>query len=721
MKKHLRKPFVALVCLSVGTILAQNRTQTDSISSTALSEIIVSAIKVDEKTPIAFSNLSKREISKKNLGQDIPSLMAQMTSVITTTDAGNGIGYSSFRVRGSDASRVNITLNGIPYNDSESQGAFWVNLPDFASSTQNIQLQRGVGTSTNGASAFGASLNLVTDSYSPEANGEISNSFGSYNTRKSTVKFSTGLLNNKFELAGRLSDIRSDGYIDRASSNLKSFYLQGAYIGTTSLIKAVAFGGKEKTYQAWNGASQEEIDKYGRRFNSAGKYTDDQGKMQFYNNETDNYTQTNYQLHWSEKWNDQWTSNVSLHYTKGNGYYENYKRNQVLKEYGLSPVIVDGKEVAKSDLIRRKYLDNDFYGMVFNANYKAEDLSVILGGGANKYDGSHFGEILWTRVPVKHDYEQEYYNDSSTKTDINFFAKAIWDFAPQWSLYGDMQYRRVTYQANGLETGLVDDKFNFFNPKAGITYQVNEGNQLYFSYARANREPSRKDYEGEGTPRAEKLNDFELGWRFKSEKTTVNVNAYYMKYKDQLVLTGELNDVGGMIRTNSGDSYRLGLEIDATVELTNKFYWSPNLTISSNKNKNFKESYEGVSRNYGTTSIAFSPDFIASNGLTYVPIKGMSFSLLTKFVGDQYMSNTEAKASKLKSYFINDINATYEFLVEGWFRSIAVSVLANNIFDVKYISNGFYGNGYEDNVMYEYAGYYPQAEFNILAGVTLKF
>ncbi|MCC9041869.1 TonB-dependent receptor [Myroides sp. M-43] len=711
-KKLLQSLLVTAVCAS--STYAQEKQVKDSVQQSTLNEIVLSAVRADEKTPIAYANLSKSEIGKRNLGQDIPTIMSYMTSVVTTTDAGNGIGYSSFRVRGSDATRVNVTLNGIPYNDGESQGSFWVNMPDFTSSVQNLQLQRGVGTSTNGSAAFGASLNLKTDDFSHEANGEVSNSFGSYNTRKSTVKFSTGLINDKFEIAGRLSDMKSDGYIDRASSNMKSYYLQGVYVGETSLIKAVVFRGKQKTYQAWNGVSQADIDKYGRRYNPAGKYKDDQGNTQFYDNETDNYIQTHYQLHWSEQWSSAWSSNVSLHYTKGDGYYENYKENQKFKSYGFKPITVDGKEVNKTDLIRQKSLDNHFYGMVFNTNYTADKLSVIVGGGANKYEGDHFGNVLWTRQPVKFSPNYEYYRDDAVKTDLNFYAKATWQFADKWSLYGDMQYRRVTYEANGIETGLVNDKFNFFNPKGGITFQLDGQNQFYMSYAKGNREPNRKDYEGEGKPKSESMDDYELGWRFRGDRATINVNAYYMKYKDQLILTGEINDVGGMLRANSGDSYRAGLEIDANVCVLEKLYWSPSVTISANKNKNFMTTVDNKPINLGTTNIAFSPDFIASNAITYLPISGMSVSLLTKFVGEQYMANLDAKESKLDSYFINDLSASYEFPIKGWVRSVGVSVLANNIFNVKYISNGYYDPEWG-------AAYYPQAEFNILAGLSIKF
>ena len=728
-KETVNSLFIFGLCVSAAIpALAQHKTVQDSIQKTALDEIVLSAVRVDEKSPIAYENLSKKQLGKRNLGQDIPVLMGNMTSVVTTTDAGNGIGYTSFRVRGSDATRVNVTLNGIPYNDGESHGSFWVNMPDFGSSVQNLQLQRGVGTSTNGAGAFGASLNLKTDDYSPVATGEIANSFGSYNTRKSTVKFSTGLINDKFEIAGRLSDVHSDGYVDRASADLKSYFLQGVYVGNTSLIKALVFGGKQKTYQAWNGVTPEEMEEYGRRYNPAGKYKDDQGNTQFYNNETDNYKQDHYQLHWSERWSDLWSSNVSLHYTKGYGYYENYKKKQAFSEYGFDPIMVNGEEVNKTDLIRRKALDNHFYGMVFNANYKTQTLHLVLGGGANKYEGDHFGNILWTKQPVNFDYKQTYYRDHSVKTDLNFFAKATWQLADQWSLYGDMQYRRVTYEANGLDTGLVNDKFNFLNPKAGVTFQLNDESQFYFSYARATKEPNRNDYEGRKTtmPKAEKLDDFELGWRFNTANAAINVNAFYMKYKDQLVLTGELNDVGASVRENIDNSYRFGIEIDANVKLVEKLHWSPSITVSSNKNKDLLYLWEGEMQYFGTKAIAFSPDFIASNALTYIPIEGMSVSLLTKFVGEQYMSNIEAKNSKLDSYFVNDLSVNYEFPVKKWFKSIAVSVLANNLFDVNYISNGYYWSDYVEGgskkmVMIDGAGYYPQATFNILAGLTLKF
>lgn len=681
----------------------------DTTKVNALDEVLVSAVRVTSKTPVSFSNMNKKEIKFRNLGQDIPILMNYLPSVVTTSDAGGGIGYTGIRVRGSDATRVNITINGIPYNDSESQGTFWVNMPDFASSVESLQLQRGVGTSTNGAGAFGASLNMLTDNYASKANGEISSSYGSFNSNKNTVKFSTGLLNDHFEIAGRLSTIKSDGYVDRASSDLKSYFLQGTYIGKTTLIKALVFGGNQKTYQAWNGIDGETL-KENRKYNSAGEYKDELGVTRYYDNETDNYKQDHYQLHWSESLSDKWSTNLAFHYTKGLGYYENYKENAKMADYNLNPV----GTITTTDLVRQKWLDNDFYGTTFSVKYKEEKLDVIFGGGWNKYEGDHFGKVIWARYASQSELGDHYYDDFSTKTDGNIFAKANYQITEQLSFYGDLQYRRVHYKANSWDTGLVDDTFNFFNPKAGLNFEINRNNILYFSYARANREPNRTDYEG-GNVKPEKLNDFELGWRFNSEKFRLNSNFYYMRYKDQLVLTGGLNDVGNPIRTNSGNSYRLGLEVDAVFKLSEQWTIAPNFTISNNKNVDFvSEDSSGSLVNLGNTNIAFSPEFIAGNILSFSPLKPLRLNLLSKFVSDQYMNNIGDTASKLRDYFVNDFNATYEIKTNSIFKSVTVNLLVNNILSVDYISNGAdYGGGY--------VVYYPQAGINFLAGLTLKF
>ena len=695
--------------------------QTDSTKVNSLDEVLVAAIRIDSKTPVTFTNLTKKEIKTRNLGQDIPILMNYLPSVVTTSDAGNGIGYTGIRVRGSDATRVNITINGIPYNDSESQGTYWVNMPDFASSLESVQLQRGVGSSTNGSGAFGASLNMLTDNYSKKSSGEISNSGGSFNSRKNTVKFSTGLLNNHFEIAGRLSVLKSDGYIDRASSDLKSYFLQGTYVGKTTLLKVLAFGGKEKTYQSWNGIDAATLES-NRTFNSAGMFTDQLGNIRFYDNETDNYQQDHYQLHWNEKISDKWNTNLAFHYTKGKGYYENYIEDASFTDYGLLPV---GTEVA-TDLIRQKWLDNDFYGTTFSSNYKEGKLNLVIGGAYNKYEGAHFGKVIWARFASQSELGDRYYDDYATKTDGNIFAKANYQLSEKISFYADLQIRNIHYKANSLETGLVNDNFNFFNPKAGLNYDLNSKNTLYFSFARANREPNRDDYSN-GTPKPEQLNDFELGWSLSSEKSKLNVTAYYMKYKNQLVLTGALNDVGSPLRENVGDSYRLGLEVNADLYLSEKWLLRPNIALSENKNQRYYFQKDGVLQDFGNTSIAFSPNIVAGNYLTFAPSNNLQFSILSKFVGKQFMGNIEAENSELQSYFVNDLNVSYEIQPKSVFKSVLFSVLVNNLFNTKYVSNGYYYT-YDDTwtnpgntVTLDGAGYYPQAGLNFLAGISMKF
>ena len=712
IQKSSRTKSIFLLLFSIFFSQFSFAQEQDSTKVNKLDDVLVSAVRVTAKTPVSFSNLDKKDIKFRNLGQDIPILMNYLPSVVTTSDAGGGIGYTGIRVRGSDATRVNVTINGIPYNDAESQGTFWVNMPDFASSVESLQLQRGVGTSTNGSSAFGASLNMLTDNYATKATGEISSSYGSFNSNKNTVKFSTGLLNDHFELAGRLSTIKSDGYVDRASSDLKSYFLQGTYIGKTTLIKALVFGGTERTYQSWNGIDAEKLNS-DRTYNSAGKYKDEAGNVHFYDNETDNYKQNHYQLHWSESISDKWSSNLAFHYTKGQGYYENFKYNEPIKGYGpIQPTkMVEndlGELVPGTDLIRQKWLDNDFYGTTFSVKYKEEKLDVIVGGGWNKYEGAHFGKVIWARNSSQALPGDHYYDDFSTKTDGNIFAKANYQLTEKLSFYGDLQYRNVTYKANGKDTGLVDDSFNFFNPKAGLNYAINSKNTFYFSYARANREPNRTDYEG-GNVKPEKLNDFELGWRFNSDKFQLNSNVYYMAYKDQLILTGRLDDVGAPIRANTEKSYRLGLEVDATIQLSEKFILRPNFTLSSNKNIDL--AVEGT--HYGTTDIAYSPSVIAGNIIVYSPIQNLHISLLQKFVGEQYMNNIELPAAKLADYFVNDLNVSYEIKPKSVFKSILITGLVNNFLDKKYVSNG---------AMWDvYPYYYPQAGINFLAGLTLKF
>ncbi|WP_185782038.1 TonB-dependent receptor [Croceivirga lutea] len=734
MKKSIFT-IMALCGLSLSINAQQNQQQdTTQGKQVVLDEVLVQAVRVTKESPVTFSNLNKEEIAPRNLGQDIPILMNFLPGVVTTSDAGAGVGYTGIRVRGSDATRVNVTINGIPYNDAESQGTFWVNMPDFASSTQSLQLQRGVGTSTNGAGAFGASLNLLTDAFSEEAYGQISSSIGSFNTLRNNIKFSTGLLNNHIEISGRLSRITSDGYIDRASSKLESYFLQGAYKDDNTLIKALLFGGHEITYQSWYGFEPAYVEALGenpnieenRTFNVAGVYFDDAGNIQFYENEVDNYKQDHFQLHWNEQLNSNWNSNIALHYTRGRGFFEQFREDDDFETYGFQPLTVDGEEINTTDLIRRRWLDNDFYGVVASINYKSENLQLILGGGYNQYKGDHFGEVIWARFASNSDYRDRYYDDTSTKTDFNTYAKAIYNLNDKWSLFGDLQYRGVTYEAEGEDTGIVDDSFNFFNPKAGLTFDLNSNNNFYFSYARANREPNRNDYEN-GNPRPEKLNDFELGWRYINPSVQVNTNVYYMRYKDQLVLTGELNDVGAPLRANVGDSYRFGLEIDATVALGNKWVIRPNIALSSNKNIDFVFQRDGVIQNLGNTNIAFSPDVVAGNIIGFMPNQDWQISLLSKYVGKQFMGNIDSESSALDAYSQTDFNVQYTLPVNGFVKSIVLSGLVNNIFNQDIISNGYFYTFDDDFsqpgviTTVEGAGFYPQAGTNFLLGATLNF
>ena len=721
-----RGVLLLLFACNIGFVTAQEKVKdTTQGKEIILDEVLVSSVRVTRESPVTFSNLTKEELSPRNLGQDIPILLNFLPSVVTTSDAGAGVGYTGIRVRGSDATRVNVTINGIPYNDSESHGTFWVNLPDFASSTEDLQLQRGVGTSTNGAGAFGASLNLLTDAVSEEAYAQFATSYGSFNTMRNNVKFSTGLLDDAFEFSGRLSRIISDGYIDRASSALDSYFLQGAFRDENTLIKALLFGGHEITYQAYFGIDAETL-ATNRRFNPAGQYTDENGEIRFYENEVDNYKQDHAQLHWNQDLGQGWNSNLAIHYTRGRGYFEQFREDDDFETYGFDPVTVNGEEITETDLVRRRWLDNDFYGTVFSLNRDFEKARLILGGGYNLYEGDHFGEVIWARLAPGADIRDRYYDDNSRKTDFNFFTKVNYKWNERWSFYGDLQLRSVSYQANGNETGLVDDTFNFFNPKAGLTYDLDPNNNFYFSWAVANREPNRNDYEN-GNPKPERLNDLELGWRFITPDVQINTNLFYMRYKDQLVLTGELNDVGAPLRANVGDSYRLGLEIDAALKLGSAFLWQPNLAVSTNKNIDYVFQRDGILEELGNTNISYSPGIIIGNRIAYEPSSEFTLAVLTKYVGKQYMGNIDAESSVLEAYSQTDFNVSYEIRPRALLKRIVLSALVNNIFDAKYVSNGYFFT-FDDTfsnpgttTTVEGAGFYPQAGINALIGVQLEF
>jgi len=721
--------FLTLLVFTVG-ITAQEKPQ-DSTRVHQLDEVLVKAVRVDATSPITHTNVSKAEIEKRNLGQDIPVLLNYLPSVVTTTDAGAGVGYTGIRIRGINAQSTNITINGIPYNDAESLGTFWVNLGDFASSVESLQLQRGVGTSTNGSGAFGASINVLTDAISEKANGEISNSFGSYNTRKHNLKFSTGKLNNHFEIAGRLSQIKSDGYIDRATANLKSYFLQGAYVDDNRLIKAITFSGHEVTYQSWYGLEDLDLLENDRTYNISGMFTDEDGNDRFHENEEDNYQQDHYQLHWNERINNNWSTNLGLNFTHGEGYFEQYKEDEAFADYDLQEIAIGGETINTTDLIRRRWLDNDFYVINANANFKKNRINMTFGGSYSIYDGDHFGEIIWARNASSSEINDHYYDGNGKKKDLSFFTKATLRVNDKISLFGDLQLRLVDYKTIGLTSDRVpleiDENYSFFNPKAGITYKLNTMNHFYFSFARANREPNRDDFENNETVKPEQLNDFELGFRHQSRTFSVNTNLYYMMYNEQLVLTGNIDNVGNPIRKNNGESYRIGLEVEANINPIKWLTIQPAITFSSNKNKTTLTSIDGALVDLGKTNISFSPELIASNALVFRPINQLQVSLLSKFVGEQYMGITDSEVSKLDSYFINDFNASYKIETNTFVKSITISALVNNIFNKEYVSNGYYYT-YDDNwtnpgvtTTIEGAGFYPQATRNFLIGATLKF
>ena len=719
MKKYLQ-----FVLLASTPILAQdvnNSKNLDSLTSILnLEEVTVSAIKAKNDTPVSFVNLSKENIEKTNLAQDIPILLKNTPSVVTHSDAGAGIGYSSIRIRGSDQTRVNVTINGIPYNDSESMQVYWVDLPDFASSIENIQIQRGVGTSTNGPGAFGGSINIQTNSASENPFFEINNTLGSFGTVKNSVGFSTGFIDN-FELSGRVSRIKSDGYIDRSGSNLRSYFLQGVYRDENTLIKVLNFAGHEITDQAWYGVDSSTLET-NRKYNMAGEYYDEFGNTLYYEDQVDNYKQNHLQIHWNQIYQNGWNSNFGIHFTNGKGFFENYNLG-----YG------------SSDYIDRRWLDNDFYGILYSLNKKTEDFNANIGGSLNKYNGLHYGEYLWydqINSPVnQYDFKEKFYDDFGDKGEFNIYAKIDYYITDKLTLYGDLQFRNIKYEAgisaNSTLTGYIEDgfenldkSFNFFNPKFGLFYNLNDNNNLFFSFARAHREPTRTDY-ANGNPNEEKLDDFELGWKLNSNNLVLSLNAFYMIYEDQLVLTGQRDINGYEIRRNIGESYRVGIEFDSSIKLNNKLNIETNFSLSENKNKDFYSTFDGNLKNFGNTDLAYSPNLILNNILNFNPNKKVLISLRSKYVGEQFFAQTNSPISKLESFFINDINFVHDIDLPNISDDIKFKVLVNNLFDYKYSAYGGYYSYdiQEDNQVKTYEGtyYYPQSGINILVGLDVKF
>ena len=722
------------IILIIPTLL---HAQLDSITiKKNLAEVNVNAIKASKNTPIAFTNVKKEEIQKSNLGQDLPTLISLTPSIVTTSDAGAGIGYSGFRIRGTDPSRINVTINGIPLNDSESQGVWWVNMPDFASSLDNIQIQRGVGTSTNGAAAFGASINLKTIGINKKAYARSNNSIGSFNTLKNNVELGTGLINNNFSFDTRLSRINSDGYIDRASSDLKSLYLQGTFVDETSIIKGIIFTGNERTYQAWNGVPLIYLDT-NRTFNS---YT--------YENEVDNYSQTHYQLHYTKNINAKTNYSLAAHYTHGEGYYEQEKLDQNLTDYNLSNIIIGNDTIYNTDLIRRKWLNNDFGGVTYSLNHKMEKLDLIFGGAYNKYSGQHYGNVIWSEFASNGNFEHEYYRNIATKFDNNFFLKASFMASDNTLLFADLQLRNIDYEFNGNDIsgnlGRQNVQLDFFNPKFGLTHQINKNQMLYGSYSVANKEPNRADYV-ESSPNSrpvhETLYDTEFGYKYINNWMIFNINFFNMNYDNQLIKTGEINDVGYFTSKNVESSFRRGIEIEGAYEISKKIHISGNLTISENKVDSFTQFID----NWDTwgqeqilhenTDLAFSPKLIWAAQMNYKFNNRTSLLFNSKYVGEQFIDNTSSEDRKIDDYLLCNLQIDYVFN-SFIFKNAKLSFLVNNLFNVEYVSNAwiyrYITNSFDpresddyttlgSDGIYNMAGYFPQAKRNYLLGLSIDF
>ncbi len=731
----IKKLNIILILIFAPTIIYGQ--QADSIQlKRTLQEVSINAIRANEKTPIAFTNLSKAEIEKSNFGQDLPFLISLTPSVVTSSDAGAGVGYTGLRIRGADPSRINVTINGIPLNDSESQGVWWVNMPDFASSLDNIQIQRGVGTSTNGAGAFGASINLKTLGLNNKAYTITNNSLGSYNTMKNNIEFGSGLISDKFTFDARLSQISSDGYIDRASSELKSLYIQGTYYSKKSVLKAIIFSGHERTYQAWNGVPLRYLDT-NRTFNS---YT--------YENEVDNYNQTHYQLHYNKQINNSTYMNIAGHFTHGEGYYEQEKLGENFADYNLSNIVIGFDTITSTDLIRRKWLNNDFGGLTYSLNHTKENLNFTIGGAYNEYSGQHYGNIIWSEYSSNGNYNHQYYKDIATKYDNNMFIKTNYQASISTSVFIDLQLRNIEYEFNGSDIngnmGEQSIDLEFFNPKFGLTHKINDKQLFYGSYAVANKEPNRSDYvesSPNSRPLYETLYDTEIGFKYKSKKLMFNTNIYLMEYDNQLIKTGEINDVGYATSKNVKKSYRRGIEIEGSYLLTQKLRWSANLTLSKNKLDTITQFIDnwdtGIQEavTHENTDLAFSPNIIWSSQLSYAINNNTSMNFVSKYVGKQYIDNTSSNDRQLDDYLISNLQIDYK-LKSTIFNTAKISILINNIFDNEYVSNAwlyrFISEGFDprdsdhyvtkdSDSRYNMAGYFPQATRNYLVGLTLGF
>ena len=750
-----------LMLSMMGVALAAQSEETDTLKSVELQNVQVVSTRATRKTPMAFTNMGKEQLKAVNHGQDIPYLLSLTPSVTMTSDAGNGIGYTSLRIRGTDPSRINITANGIPMNDAESAQLYWVNMGDFASSVQSMQIQRGVGTSTNGAGAFGATLNMQTENVGIEPFVGIDLSGGSYYSHKETLRFGTGLLGGHWGIQGRLSNIGSKGYLDRASTKLNSYFLQAGWFGDNTMVKFITFNGVEETYHAWNYTSKYEQALYGRTYNSCGEYYDEEGNTRYYDNQTDNYHQQNYQLIWNQRLCDVLNLNAALHYTRGDGYYEEYKRKRTLLEYDLDPQ----ETWAKSDLVRQKKMLNDFYGVVASLNYNNhQNLQATLGGGWNKYDGDHFGYVTWVKSPVAAlQPNHKYYDDNAKKTDFNVYGKVTYDFVPGLNAYVDLQYRHVGIKMVGPTDEInwdtnkrivydMKESYDFFNPKFGLNYDITSNHKVYASYAIAHKEPTRNNFQNSlnaelDQPKAERLNDLEVGYKYQSQLFTAGANLYWMDYKDQFVLTGEIDKIGEAITRNVPDSYRLGVELEAALKPIDWFRWDVNATWSKNRVKGITvQLMDGGVADLGNQPLAFSPDFILNNILTF-NYRGLKASVQSQYVSEQYMTNTGFKSYQthddngqlvdvgmmLDGHFTTNVDLSYNFqLPKLGIKDVTVGLTLYNLFSATFDNNGWaapaftqqgdkvIATGWGESDQYE-AGFAPSAPFNMMAHLSVNF
>ncbi len=722
-------------------------------------EIIVSSTRANEKTPAAFQNISAEELRKAQPAQDITYMLDLTPSVVTSSESGIGTGYTGLRIRGSDPTRINITVNGVPLNDSESQGVYFVNMPDFVSSVDNVQIQRGVGTSTNGSGAFGATINFKTEGISNDPYAEIESYAGSFNTYKNSIKAGTGLIHDYFSFDARVSKVTSDGYIDYAFSDHESMFVSGAFRNKNTIVQANIIYGNQRTGISWWGVPKDSLET-NRTFNPAGQYTDMYGNPQYYEDQTDNYTQTHYQLHIAHQFNDKWKANGALHYTKGKGYYEQYKESDDLTAYGLPPIQVGDtimqigdvsiyapdSTITTSDIVRQKWLNNDFYGFTYATNYNGELFSVTIGGAWNKYDGDHFGNIVWSEFTSLNEHDYQWYFNLGEKTDFNSYGKITFNIADQLSAFGDIQYRYIDYKISGTDDNLQElnqhHNWNFINPKAGLTYQPNKKINTYFMFAMANREPTRSDlkaalHDNDALPEAETMYDFELGGQYRTSKLAFGANLYAMLYDNQLVSTGEKSAVGYDIKTNVDESYRIGIELTAGWQFLPQWKIDANATFSRNKINNFVEyvdAYDSdwnpdgqIVRELGTTDISYSPNIIAAGLITYKPIDKLSFTWTTKFVDEQFIDNTSSDERKIEAYTFSNFIIRYQPPFSFTDRTELICSF-NNVFNTKYENNAYGGhymvraaNPGDQPADYTWSYYFPQAGINFMAGVNLKF